>query len=164
TSAAGQFATRELVPERKAPQMTGLKIVMHGATQGSLNPSPTRSHSRATTSKLGRGITLSGMTRFAQIAVVPSPGPLAVRTHGGSGRSGVQSYALVWRRFIGLVSPLVRFPVMSAALGLCCLDDLRQKRPQCQDLVKTLGSNSIQESQPTRITRPIDHQIEGRTH
>jgi len=27
------------------------------------------------------------MTRFAQIAVVPSPGPLAVRTHGGSGRS-----------------------------------------------------------------------------
>src|SRR5262249_61518186 len=85
TSAAGQFATRELVPERKAPQMTGLKIVMHGATQGSLNPSPTRSHSRATTSKLGRGITLSGMTRFAQIAVVPSPGPLAVRTHGGGG-------------------------------------------------------------------------------
>jgi len=25
------------------------------------------------------------------------------------------------------------------------------------------GSNCIQESQPTRITRPIDHQIEGRT-
>ena len=41
TSAAGQFATRELVPERKAPQMTGLKTVMHGATQGSLNPGPT---------------------------------------------------------------------------------------------------------------------------
>ena len=64
--------------------MTGLKDVMHGATQGSLNPSPTRSHSRANTSKLGQGITLSGMARFAQIAVVLSPGPLAVRTHGGS--------------------------------------------------------------------------------
>src|SRR5262249_6550244 len=72
TSAAGQFATRELVPERKAPQMTGLS-------------------SRATTSKLGRGITLSGMTRFAQIAVVPSPGPLAVRTHGGSGRFAIRA-------------------------------------------------------------------------
>src|SRR5262249_13922901 len=61
--------------EEKPRRMTGLKTVMHGATQGSLNPSPTRSHSRANTSKLGQGITLSGMARFAQIAVVPSPGP-----------------------------------------------------------------------------------------
>src|SRR5262249_16642130 len=29
TSAAGQFATRELFPERKTTQMTGLKTVMH---------------------------------------------------------------------------------------------------------------------------------------
>jgi hypothetical protein len=50
-----------------------------------------------------------------------------------------------------------------SALALRGLDDGRQKRPQCKDLVKMLGSNSIQESQPTRITRPIDHQIEGRT-
>jgi|SRR5215831_12406682 len=52
---------------------------------------PHPSRSRATTSKLGRGITLSGMTRFAQIAVVPSPGPLAVRTHGGSGRFAIRA-------------------------------------------------------------------------
>jgi hypothetical protein len=30
-------------------------------------------------------ITLLGMTRFAQIAPVPRPGPVAVRSHGGSG-------------------------------------------------------------------------------
>src|SRR5262245_44400892 len=53
---------------------------MHGATQGSLNPSPTRSHSRANTSKLGQGITLSGMTRFAQIANRAQPRP-ACRPH-----------------------------------------------------------------------------------
>src|SRR5262249_19285246 len=75
--------------KEKAPPDDGAKDVMHGATQGSLNPSPTRSHSRANTSKLGQGITLSGMARFVQIAVVPSPGPLAVRTHGGSGRLAI---------------------------------------------------------------------------
>src|SRR5215813_5019484 len=88
-SAAKQFAARALVPKEKAPPDDGAKDVMHGATQGSLNPSPTRSHSRANTSKLGQGITLSGMARFVQIAVVPSPGPLAVRTHGGSGRLAI---------------------------------------------------------------------------
>jgi hypothetical protein len=34
-------------------------------------------------------------------------------------------------------------------LGLRGLDHGPQKRPQCQDFVKTLGSNSIQESQPS---------------
>jgi hypothetical protein len=75
-SAAKQFGRGHWFQKEKAPPDDGAKDVMHGATQGSLNPSPTRSHSRANTSKLGRGIALSGMTRFAQIAVVPSPGRL----------------------------------------------------------------------------------------
>src|SRR5215813_8740200 len=49
-----------------------------------MQQAPPPSRSRANTSELGRGITLSSMARFAQIAVVLSPGPLAVRTHGGS--------------------------------------------------------------------------------
>src|SRR5215813_9071977 len=69
--------------------MTGLKTSCMGLHKG--HSSPTRSHSRANTSKLGQGITLSGMARFVQIAVVPSPGPLAVRTHGGSGRLAIRA-------------------------------------------------------------------------
>src|SRR5262245_24160677 len=39
---------------RKAPPDDGAKDVMHGATPGTLHPSPTHSHSRANTSGLGR--------------------------------------------------------------------------------------------------------------
>src|SRR5215467_10459166 len=71
--------------EEKPRRMTGLKTVMHGATQGSLNPSPTRSHSRANTSKLGRGITLSGMTRFCADRGRAQP-PARLAPHNRAGR------------------------------------------------------------------------------
>jgi hypothetical protein len=45
----------------------------------------------------------------------------------------------------------------------CRIPNTCQNRPQSENLVKTLGSNCIQEPQPTRMRSPIDHQVEGRT-
>jgi hypothetical protein len=39
----------------------------------------------------------------------------------------------------------------------------RQARGQSEHLIKSLGSNSIQEGQPTCMISPVDHQVEGRT-
>ena len=61
--------------EEKPRRMTGLKTVMHGATQGHSIQAPPVHIRGPTRPNWGRGITLSGMARFAQIAVVPSPGP-----------------------------------------------------------------------------------------
>ena len=49
------------------------------------------------------------------------------------------------------------------ASALRCRRDGQQRRPQSENLLKTLGSNCIQEGEPTCIRSPIDHQIEGRT-
>ena len=70
--------------KKKAPPDDGAKDVMHGATQGSLNPSPTV-HIRVPTRPNWGNITLSGMTRFAQIAVVPSPARLPSALTAGRG-------------------------------------------------------------------------------
>ena len=49
------------------------------------------------------------------------------------------------------------------ASAMHCRRDGQQRRPQSENLLKTLGSNCIQEGEPTCIRSPIDHQIEGRT-
>jgi hypothetical protein len=49
------------------------------------------------------------------------------------------------------------------ASAMRCRRDGQQRRAQSENLLKTLGSNCIQEGEPTCIRSPIDHQIEGRT-
>ena len=41
--------------------------------------------------------------------------------------------------------------------------DIYAKTPQSKNLIETLGSNNIQEGQPSRIRSPIDHEVEWRT-
>src|SRR5262249_18144701 len=71
--------------KEKAPPDDGAKDVMHGATQGSLNPSPTRSHSRANTSKLGQGITLSAWLALCRSRSCPAPARLPSALTAGRG-------------------------------------------------------------------------------
>ena len=59
----------------------------------------------------------------------------------------------------GAVSMAAEHPASAMRRGR----DGQQRRPQSENLFKSLGSNCIQEPQPTSIRSPVDHQVEGRT-